>query len=92
MKPKTKGKQNERVSGELTGELAVYEKVGLYQHSSSRKTAYRYRGVLLQYQRALQGQVPSLALSQEFLGHLRKEGFNPSTLRVYRAALRGFHV
>jgi len=91
MKPKTKAKKVDQISGELAGELAAYDKVGLFQHSVSTKTAYRYRGVLLQYQKVLQGQSPSLSLSGQFLAHLRKQGYSASTLRLYRAALQGFH-
>ena len=65
--------------------------MGLFQHSITRRTAYRYRGVLLQYQRTLNGAVPSLKASIQFLAHLRKEGYSPSSLRIYRAALQGFH-
>ena len=30
--------------------------------------------------------------SKIFLAHLRQQGYSPSTLRVYRAALLGFHA
>ncbi|MDP2930884.1 MAG: tyrosine-type recombinase/integrase, partial [Chloroflexota bacterium] len=52
----------------------------------------RYRGALLQYQKALQGNRPTIELSKIFLAHLREQNFSPSTLRVYRAALQGFHA
>ena len=91
MKPRTKAPKQEQLTQGLEGELATYEKVGLFQHSITKRTAYRYRGVLLQYQRALNGTVPSLKVSTQFLAHLRKEGFSPSSLRIYRAALQGFH-
>lgn len=48
--------------------------------------------MLLEYQEALQGRPPSLERSRVFLGHLRKSGYSPSTLRVARAALQGFHA
>jgi len=53
--PKTKSTKGEQLNQPLQGELATYEKVGLFQHSVTKKTAYRYRGVLLQYQKALNG-------------------------------------
>jgi len=58
----------------------------------SHETAYRYRGTLLRYQKALGQIAPTLERSKIFLAHLRKQGFSPSTLRIYRAALQGFHV
>ena len=91
IKPKRKLPKLEQLTEPLGGELALYEKVGLFQHSITKRTAYRYHGVLLQYQRALNGTVPSLKASTQFLAHLRKEGFSPSSLRIYRAALQGFH-
>lgn len=36
--------------------------------------------------------MPTLEASAQFLAHLRKEGFSPSSLRLYRAALQGFHA
>jgi len=92
VKTRTKAPKNEQISGVFEGELAVYEKVGLFQHPINQKTAYRYKGVLLQYQKALHGKPPSMENSQRFLEHLRKYGFKPSTLRLYRAALKGFHT
>ena len=91
MKPRTKAPKGEQLSVVLEGELAIYGKVGLFQHSVSKRTVYRYRGVLLQYQKALQGASPSLDASRAFLGHLREQGFSPSSLRLYRAALQGWH-
>ena len=92
VKPRTKAPRQEQLTEELQGELATYENVGLFQRSVSKKTAYRYRGCLLQYQKALNGATPTLDTSAQFLAHLRKEGFSPSSLRLYRAALQGFHA
>lgn len=92
MRPRTKAPKNEQLSGALRDELATYEKVGLFQHSVNNNTAYRYRGVFLQYQRALGQNPPSVEASRLFLARLRENGFEPSTLRLYRAALRGFHA
>ena len=92
MKPRTKAPKDEQLDESLEGELATYEKVGLFQRSVTKKTAYRYRGVLLQYQKALNGATPTSEASSQFLAHLRKQGFSASTLRLYRAALHGFHA
>jgi integrase len=46
---------------------------------------------LLRYQLFLGENPPSLAATSEYLGLLRKNAFDPSTLRVYRAALAGYH-
>ncbi|MCK4723901.1 MAG: tyrosine-type recombinase/integrase [Dehalococcoidia bacterium] len=92
MKPRTKAPKQEQLTAALQGELATYEKVGLFQRSVTKRTAYRYRGILLQYQRALNGATPTLDASKQFLAHLRKQGFSPSSLRLYRAALQGFHA
>ncbi|MFC2034300.1 tyrosine-type recombinase/integrase [Chloroflexota bacterium] len=91
MKPKTKANKDEQLTGSLKGELATYEKVGLFQRSVSKNTVYRYRGALLRYQKALQGAKPTLKASKIFLAHMRKQGYSPSTIRVHRAALKGFH-
>jgi integrase/recombinase XerD len=45
----------------------------------------------LRYQKALNGARPTVAVSKIFMAHLREQGYSPSTLRVYRAALQGFH-
>lgn len=92
IKPRTKAPKKDQLTEELQGELATYERVGLFQRSVGKKTAYRYRGVLLQYQKALNGATPTLEASARFLAHLRKGGFSPSSLRLYRAALQGFHA
>lgn len=92
MKPKRKAPKGEQLSGGLEGELATYEKVGLFQRSVNKKTAYRYRGCLLQYQRALNGTTPTLEASARFLANLRQQDFSPNTLKVYRATLQGFHA
>ncbi len=55
MRPRTKAARDEQLDGTLQGELAAYEKVGLFQRSVSDNTAYRYRGALLRYQKALNG-------------------------------------
>jgi integrase len=88
---RTKAPKAEQLTGELKGDLATYEEVGLFQRSVNQKTAYRYRGVLLRYQHFLGENQPSLAASIEYLSSLRKHNFDPSTLRLYRAALAGFH-
>ena len=90
-KPKTRAKKDEILNQALEGELALYVQAGLFTKAITAKSAYRYRGVLLQYQKALQGKPPSLEASRCFLAHLREDGFKPSTLRLYRAALKGFH-
>jgi integrase/recombinase XerD len=90
-KPRTRSKNGETLDEPLEGELARYESDGLFSRAINKKTAYRYRGVLLQYQKALQGEPPSLEISRRFLTRLREDDFQPSTLRLYRAALKGFH-
>ncbi len=92
MKPKTKAVKGEQLSGSLEGELLTYENVGLFQRAVNANTAYRYRGALLRYQKALNGARPAVEASKIFLAHLREQGYSPSTLRVHRAALQGFHV
>ncbi|MBE9502102.1 MAG: tyrosine-type recombinase/integrase [Chloroflexi bacterium] len=91
MKPRTKAPKAEQLKEALEGELGAYEKAGLFQRSVGKRTAYRYRGVLLRYQKALNGVPPSPEASRAFLGHLREQGFSASSLRLYRAALGGFH-
>ena len=91
-KPRTKAPKGEQLNGALQGDLALYEKVGLFQHAVNAKTAYRYRGCLLHYQEALQGNAPSVDRSKIFLAHLREKRYSTSTLNVFRAALRGFHA
>lgn len=59
---------------------------------SNQKHSLPYRGVLLQYQKVLNGATPTVEASTQFLGHLRKQGFSPSSLRLYRVALQGFHA
>jgi integrase/recombinase XerD len=90
-KPRTKAPKGEQLGGSLQGDLALYETVGLFQHAVNEETAYRYRGCLLHYQESLQGDPPSLEHSRRFLAHLRKQKYSASTLRVFRAALKGFH-
>ncbi len=90
--PRRKAPRQDQLTEALQGELATYEKVGLFQRSLTKKTAYRYRGCLLQYQKALNGATPTPDMSAQFLAQLRKEGFSPSSLRLYRAALQGFHA
>ena len=92
MKPRTKAPKEEQLNEPLEGELAAYDEVGLFQRSVSDNTAYRYRGVLLRYQKALNGAKPTIETSKIFLAHLREQGYSPSTLRVHRAALQGFHA
>jgi site-specific recombinase XerD len=91
MRPRTKAPKAEQLTDKLTGELATYEQVGLPQHAIGERTAYRYRGVLLLYQQALDGRQPSVALSKQYLGHLRKQGFSEGAIYVHRAVLQGFH-
>ena len=91
MTPRTKAPNGEQYGEPLRGELATYEQAGLSQRAVGPKTAYRYRGALLRYQQALGESATSLAASQQFLAHLKKREFAPSTLRLYCAALQGFH-
>ena len=63
IKPRTKSNKPDQLSKPPEGELATYEKVGLFQRSVTEKTAYRYRGVLMQYQKALNGATPTLEAS-----------------------------
>jgi hypothetical protein len=58
-KPRTKSPKAKQLSQSLQSELATYEKVGLFQQAVTKKTAYRYRGVLLQYQKAPNGATPT---------------------------------
>ncbi|MBU2534801.1 MAG: hypothetical protein KKD83_01365 [Chloroflexi bacterium] len=53
MNPRRKARKEEQLTGELSGNLATYEKFGLFQRAITRRTAYRYRGVLLLYQKFL---------------------------------------
>ena len=92
MSPRRKARKEEQLTGELSGDLATYEKFGLFQRAISKRTAYRYRGVLLLYQKFLAGDSPSLEASKLFLAHLRKHGYGPSTLRIYRAALKEYSL
>jgi hypothetical protein len=46
IRPRTKAPKAEQLKGELKGDLAAYEKFGLYQRSVNQNTVYRYRGVL----------------------------------------------
>jgi hypothetical protein len=63
MRARTKAPRGEQLAGGLIGDLGRYEQVGLSQHALGKKTAYRYRGVLLQYQQVLAGRQPSPELS-----------------------------
>ncbi len=90
-KPGTKAPKGEQLGEALQGDLALYEKVGLFRHAVNSRTAYRYRGCLLHYQAALQGDVPSIERTKMFLAHLREQNYSASKLRVFRAALKGFH-
>ena len=90
-RPRTKAPRAQQLKGELKGDLAVYEQVGLFQRSVNRNTAYRYRGALLRYQEFLGDNPPSLNATLEYLSSLRKNEFDPATLHVYRAALAGYH-
>lgn len=83
MKPRRIAPRDEQLTEALQGELATYEKQSLYQSSVTKRSAYRYRGILVLYQRALSGAPPSLEVSKVFLGHLRKQGYAPATLRLY---------
>ena len=53
MKPRRIAPKNEQLTEALQGELATYEKQGLYQNSVTKRSSYRYRGILVLYQRAL---------------------------------------
>jgi hypothetical protein len=83
MKPRRIGPKNEQLTEALQGELATYEKQGLYQSSITKRSAYRYRGILVLYQRALDGAPPSIPASKVFLGHLREQGYAPGSLRLH---------
>ena len=89
--PQTKHIKSEQLTGQLGGELAVYARVGLYQHSVNQRSAYRYRGILLAYQAFLRNRRPSPELSRRFLASMRQNNYAPATIRLYRAALIGFH-
>ena len=69
MRPRTKAPKGDQLGEELQGELETYKKVGLFQRSVGQKTAYRCRGALLQYQKALGGAGPTLERSKSFLAH-----------------------
>ncbi len=73
--PRRKALKGDQLTEALAGELATYEKVGLFQRSVTKRTAYRYRGVLLQYQRALNGATPTLGASMVFLSPSAPTGF-----------------
>jgi integrase len=90
-RPRTKALKADQLKGDLKGDLAAYEKFGLFQRAVNQNTAYRYRGALLRYQVFLGENPPSLSATYEYLGSLRKNSFDPATLRVYRAALSGYH-
>jgi integrase len=90
-RPRTKALKADQLKGELKGDLAAYEKFGLFQRSVNRNTAYRYHGALLRYQLFLGENPPSLAATGEYLGLLRQNAYDPSTLRIYRSALAGYH-
>ncbi len=90
-KTRRKAPKGEQLTGELHGELGTYQRFGFYQRSLCKHSIYRYTGVLLLYQRILDGQEPTLQLSNQFLAHLRQQEVDPNTLKVYRAALKGFH-
>ncbi len=92
MRPRRKAPKGEQLTEALKGELADYMKAGIFQLSLGKRTIYRYRGALLRYQKALKGARPTLEASKNFLAHLREQGYSPSTLRVHRAALQGFHA
>jgi hypothetical protein len=82
-KPRTRAKSGETLDHPLEGELALYEQAGLFTKAVTTKSTYRYRGIFLQYQKALQGETPSIEASIRFLVRLRENGFKPSTLRLY---------
>ena len=50
---------------------------------------YRYKGVLLAYQKALQGAFPTLQTSVQFLLQMQRDKFSESAINVHRAALKG---
>ena len=91
MKPRTKAPKNEQLGGTLTGYLAAYVNEGLLQRPLSPKTVYRYKGVLLAYEKALQGAIPTVQSSVQFLLRMRQDKFSESAIGVHRAALIGFH-
>ena len=53
MNPRRKVRKEEQLTGDLSSDLATYEKFGLFQRVITRRTTYRYRGVLLLYQKFL---------------------------------------
>jgi hypothetical protein len=78
----TKSPQDQQLKGELRGNLGSYAKIGLFQRDISQNTAHRYRGALLRYQVFLDGNPPTVEASLEYLSGLRKNEFDPATLRV----------
>ena len=71
MKPRTKAPKNEQNHRDSHRRLAAYASEGLLQNPLSERTQYRYKGVLLAYQKALQGAFPTLQTSVQFLLGMR---------------------
>ena len=46
-RPRTKALKADQLKGALKGDLAAYEKFGLFQRSVNQNTAYRYRDAQL---------------------------------------------
>ena len=67
--------------------MAAYVNEGLLQRPLSPKTVYRYKGVLLAYEKALQGAIPTVQSSVQFLLRMRQDKFSESAIGVHRAAL-----
>ena len=65
---RTKALKADQLKGELKGDLAAYEKFGLFQRNVDSNTAYRYRGALLRYQLFLGQNPPSLSATNEIFG------------------------
>jgi len=53
MNLRRKARKEEQLTGELSGDIATYEKFVLFQRAITRRTAHCYRGVLLLYQKSL---------------------------------------
>jgi site-specific recombinase XerD len=91
MKPRTKAPKNEQLGGTLTGLLADYVAEGLPQRPLSERTIYRYIGVYLAYEKALQGADPTVQTSNKYLLRMRQDKYSESAIGVHRAALIGYH-
>ncbi len=89
---RTKNPNGEQLFGPLEGELAIFYEVGLYQRGIGDRSRYRYKASLLRYQQYLGGKPPTLEATTDFLVHLKKSGFAPATIKVYRSVMSLFHA